>query len=167
MTSTPKSTTTTTTTNAAPELDEETYRSRLIAEANRRGLDPNELPTVRTGSRDMMGDALRLVDAERGFTPPPEPEPEAESDPLLKAVETSLSGAKDLWQSVGGGIAKAGFETKDFLLGEPEESEKSNLRKEVEARSAALSAKSPANALASGVAQFATGTWGPGSSQRR
>lgn len=156
MASTPQSTTTT------PGLDEEAYRSRLIAEANRLGLDPNELPTVRTGSRDMMGDALRLVDAERGFTPPPEPEPEAETDPLLKAVETSLSGAKDLWQSVGGGIAKAGFETKDFLLGEPEESEKSSLRKEVEARSTALSAKSPANALASGVAQFATGMLGAG-----
>ncbi|WP_340159452.1 hypothetical protein [uncultured Hoeflea sp.] len=147
---------------STPETEEEAYKRRLLAEADRLGLAHEKLPTISTGSRDMMGDAMRLIDAKRGFTPPPVAEPESLAETINDGVGTSLSGAKELWQSVGGGIAKAGFETQDFLLGEPEEDEKSALRRDVEARSAELSAKSPANALASGISQFATGMLGAG-----
>ncbi|MDQ0511666.1 hypothetical protein [Ancylobacter amanitiformis] len=79
-------------------------------------------------------------------------------DPSL--LERSLSGAADLWKSIGGGVAKAGIETKDFLLGEPAPEDKSALRTGIEQRTAELGAKSPLNAVGTSVAQIVTGLIG-------
>lgn len=88
------------------------------------------------------------------ITPQPEPEPQV-SEPWYKP-------AVNLWQSVGGGMAKAGFETKDFLFGEPEEGEKSDLRRGIEHRQEELNDESMVNAVASGISQFAVGMLGAG-----
>jgi hypothetical protein len=68
----------------------------------------------------------------------------------------------DLWKSAGAGIAKAGFETKDFLLGEPAEDQKSTLRRGVEQRGRELAGESTANALTMGISQMVTGLVGAG-----
>lgn len=73
-----------------------------------------------------------------------------------------LQKAGDVWKSVGGGIAKAGMETKDFVFGEPAEKDKWQLRKDIERRSAELSGESTVNAAASGVSQIVTGLIGAG-----
>ncbi len=73
-----------------------------------------------------------------------------------------LQRGADLWQSAGVGIARAGIETTDFLLGEPEEHEKSDLRRGIEQRGRELADTSPANAMAASIAQFATGLLGAG-----
>lgn len=81
---------------------------------------------------------------------------------LLGMAGQSIGGAYDLWQSAGAGIAKAGFETKDFLLGEPAEEDKSDIRKGVEQASKVRRERSGANGLVEGVTQFATGMIGVG-----
>lgn len=73
-----------------------------------------------------------------------------------------LQRAGDAWKSVGGGIAKAGFETKDFIVGEPPEEDKSSLRRGVEQRNKELSSESTVNSLAMGVSQMVTGLIGAG-----
>lgn len=95
---------------------------------------------------------------------PPKPEDKPASDGFnpLQGVANALEPASELWRSVGGGIAKAGFETKDFLMGEPEEADKSQLRRDIEQRDAELRAASPVNSLASSISQFATGMVGAG-----
>lgn len=74
----------------------------------------------------------------------------------------SSTGLRGIWDSIGAGMAKAGIETKDFIFGEPEESEKSDFRKGIERRAGELSTTSTANALTMGVSQFATGMIGLG-----
>lgn len=81
---------------------------------------------------------------------------------VLDTVGRSLSGALDLWKSAGAGIAKAGFETKDFLVGEPEEGEKSDLRRGIEQRSEELRSESPLNGVVETASQFVTGMLGAG-----
>lgn len=122
--------------------------------------------------------AQQQLDQQIGYKPPEQPpqadqspqqqqaQPEDGSQGLLSQaadlVGRSASGAMDLWKSVGAGVAEAGLETKDFLFGEPSEADKSQFRKDLEARSAELSAKSPLNAVANDIAQFTTGMIGAG-----
>jgi len=65
-------------------------------------------------------------------------------------------------QAIGGGMAKAVFETKDFLFGEPAEEDKWQLRKDIEAKDRALDRKSLGYGISSGVSQFAVGLIGAG-----
>ena len=60
------------------------------------------------------------------------------------------------------GVAKAGIETKDFLVGEPEEGDKSDFRQSIESQDRALDAESMGYSLTSGVSQIATGLIGAG-----
>jgi hypothetical protein len=137
-----------------------------------------------TPPRDLFKEALKKIDEERGISPevndpdiykrarakvfrdlgkePPEDKPTSDGFNPLQGVANALEPASELWRSVGGGIAKAGFETKDFLMGEPEEADKSQLRRDIEQRDAELRAASPVNALASSISQFATGMIGAG-----
>lgn len=85
----------------------------------------------------------------------PEPEAPQEDKPWYKP-------AVNLWQSVGGGMAKAGFETKDFLFGPTKSIEKSDLRLGIENRQQELNDESAVNAVASGITQFAVGMLGAG-----
>ncbi|MRX33846.1 hypothetical protein H5P29_27285 [Aminobacter sp. MDW-2] len=86
-----------------------------------------------------------------------------------EAVLQNLNGASlmpdfmdNAQQSIGGGMAKAVFETKDFLFGEPAEAEKSPMRRSIEAADRALDRKSAGYGLASGVSQLAVGLIGAG-----
>lgn len=86
-----------------------------------------------------------------------------------EAVLQNLNGASLMpdWvdnaqQSIGGGMAKAVFETKDFLFGEPVEADKSTLRRSIEAADRALDRKSAGYGLTSGVSQLAVGLIGAG-----
>ena len=88
--------------------------------------------------------------------PNPQPEPEPQVD------EPWYKPAVNLWKSVGGGIAKAGFETKDFVFGEPKDGEKSTLRKDIEQGQEDLNDESVYNALAAGITQFSVGMLGAG-----
>lgn len=60
------------------------------------------------------------------------------------------------------GAAKAAFETKDFVMGEPSQAEKSDIRKSFEAQDRALGEISAGYSLTSGVSQMVTGLIGAG-----
>ncbi|WP_246765342.1 hypothetical protein [Aminobacter sp. SR38] len=86
-----------------------------------------------------------------------------------EAVLRNLNGASlmpdfmdNMQQSIGGGMAKAVFEAKDFLVGEPAEADKSPMRRSIEAADRALDRKSAGYGLASGVSQLAVGLIGAG-----
>lgn len=113
-------------------------------------------------------DALKAIAEERGISLPDlEPQgPEPEDGGILSDIGSmaaqSLRGAHDLWRSAGAGIGDALLETKDFLVGEPQEDEKSAFRKDWEAKSQGLRSQSTQNALTAGISQFATGLVGAG-----
>jgi hypothetical protein len=65
-------------------------------------------------------------------------------------------------ESAVDGITKAVFETKDFLVGEPLEENKSGFRQRTEAASRARRRKGVGYSLIEGVSQFATGMIGAG-----
>lgn len=95
-----------------------------------------------------------------GPSPAPQRQPEPQSEPL-EGKSWWQRGA-DMWKSIGAGIGKAGIETKDFLLGEPAEEDKSQFRKDWEQRSKQLADESTANSLAMGGGQIVTGLIGAG-----
>lgn len=64
--------------------------------------------------------------------------------------------------AIGTGAARAVFETKDFLFGEPAEGDKSTMRRSIEAQNRAVSQKGIGYGLAAGVSQFVTGLIGAG-----
>lgn len=83
-------------------------------------------------------------------------------DQALDLGARSLGGAYDLWKSVGAGMGDAVLETKDFVVGEPAEEDKSEFRKEWEERSEELASRSIVHGIANDVAQFTTGMLGAG-----
>lgn len=107
--------------------------------------------------------ALQEADAELPDTEPAQADHPAAIEPAPEQPQKSLlQRAGDVWKSVGGGIAKAGMETKDFVFGEPAEEDKWQIRKDLEQRSKQLNSESGVNAAASGVAQIVTGLIGVG-----
>lgn len=116
-------------------------------------MEPNNINTAPALDADLFSRAMAEIDRE--YTERGEMAEKREGKSLLQ------QGA-DLWKSAGVGIAKAGMETKDFLLGEPEEHEKSDLRRGIEQIGTDLAAESPFNAMATGISQFATGLLGAG-----
>lgn len=89
------------------------------------------------------------IDAEFGPNAPPPADP--------RRMKPSQIG-----QSIAAGIAKAGLEVKDFVLGEPNFEDKSQLRKEIEHKSDSLRMTSGINATAGSISQFITGLAGAG-----
>lgn len=87
------------------------------------------------------------------------PEPVEEPVPEEKSL---LSRGKEAWDSIGVGMLKAGFETSDFVMGQPEEADKSDIRRDVEARGKQLSESSTVNSVTMGISQIATGLVGAG-----
>jgi hypothetical protein len=81
---------------------------------------------------------------------------------VMDYVGQSVQGAYDLWQSVGAGVGDAALETKDFLVGEPAQGDKSQFRQDWEERSQQLRDQSLHNSIAHDVSQFATGMIGAG-----
>lgn len=117
-------------------------------------MEPNNITTT---TQNLDADLLRraLEEVDRDYTERGEAAERRDSKSILQ------KGA-DLWKSAGVGIAKAGMETKDFLVGEPEEHEKSGLRRGIERLGSELAAESPLNAMSTGISQFATGLLGAG-----
>lgn len=117
-------------------------------------MEPNNISTT---TQNLDADLLRraLEEVDRDYSKRGEATARRDAKSLLQ------KGA-ELWQSAGVGIAKAGMETKDFLLGEPQEHEKSDLRRGIEQRGRELAAESPLNAMTTGISQFATGLLGAG-----
>ena len=122
---------------------------------------------------DTLDTIHQQIAADKGVTLAAQPQPQQDQPPqdspqeeegggIMDMVGQSLSGAYDLWQSAGAGIAKAGFETKDMIFGEPTEADKSGIRREVEQASKVRRERSAANGLVEGVTQFATGMIGVG-----
>ncbi|MGO4832607.1 hypothetical protein AB4144_09980, partial [Rhizobiaceae sp. 2RAB30] len=64
--------------------------------------------------------------------------------------------------AIGSGTLKAGFETKDFLMGEPAEEDKSEFRRDVEGADRALDNESAGYGITSGVTQIVAGLIGAG-----
>lgn len=108
---------------------------------------------VAANEDELFQQALEAVDAEEA-TPAPAEAP-AEDKSLLEQAE-------DAWMSAGAGIAKAGFETKDFLFGEPQEADKWPIRRGVEQRAKELAGESMVNSVTMGVSQIVTGLIGAG-----
>ncbi|KQU73032.1 hypothetical protein ASC75_05065 [Aminobacter sp. DSM 101952] len=90
--------------------------------------------------------------------------PEGDEAALKQLQDTSLMPdfMDNVQQAIGGGMAKAVFETKDFLFGEPAEADKSTMRRSIEGADRALDKKSIGYSLTSGVSQFAVGLIGAG-----
>ncbi|MQX65149.1 hypothetical protein GHK78_19435 [Sinorhizobium meliloti] len=111
---------------------------------------------------ELIQQAMQELEAE---LPVRETKPQAEAPqepPQAQPQKSFLQKAGDAWKSVGGGIAKAGFETKDFIFGEPAEEDKSSLRRGVEQRSKELAEESAVNSVSMGVSQMVTGLIGAG-----
>lgn len=101
-------------------------------------------------------------------------------DELLNAADARLSeraqgmadqnaAGKSFWdksgdavKSAGAGAWKSFFETKDFLLGEPNYQDKSQFRQWTESTAAELERESALNGIVRGVSQFGTGMVGLG-----
>ncbi|CAH2405261.1 hypothetical protein [Mesorhizobium ventifaucium] len=71
-------------------------------------------------------------------------------------------GVTDFGASLNAGMSKAVFETKDFLVGEPSEAEKSPYRRNIEAQDKFLDNQSVGYGLSSGISQIAVGLIGAG-----
>jgi len=110
-------------------------------------------------NEELLLQALELEDQERPDAEPAQADRPATIEPVTgeQPQKSLLQRAGDVWKSVGGGIAKAGMETKDFVFGEPAEEDKWQIRKDLERRSTELNSESAVNAAASGVAQIVTG----------
>jgi len=109
---------------------------------------------------ELIQQAMQELEAE---LPAQEPqEAPVEEQPQAAPQKSLLQKAGDAWKSVGGGIAKAGFETKDFIFGEPAEEDKSSLRRDVERRSKELADESAVNSVSIGISQMVTGLIGAG-----
>lgn len=65
-------------------------------------------------------------------------------------------------ESAALGVAKAGFEARDLVAGEPKETEKSAARRWIEGESRKLRGESVVNGIAESIAQFGTGFIGLG-----
>ncbi|WP_266031234.1 hypothetical protein [Brucella intermedia] len=109
---------------------------------------------------ELFNQALSSLDSGGSEQPSPSPDtqqvqPEAEDKSLLQR-------GADAWKSMGAGVGNALIETKDFLVGEPEEADKSQFRKDWEARSNQLKSESAVNSVAMGISQITTGLIGAG-----
>lgn len=115
-------------------------------------------------NEELLLQALQEADAELPDAEPAQADHPAAIEPTTQdqPQKSLLQRAGDAWKSIGGGVAKAGMETKDFFFGEPAEEDKWQIRKDVERRSKELNSESAVNAAASGVAQIVTGLIGVG-----
>lgn len=114
---------------------------------------------------DLLLQALQEADAELPDAEPAQADHPATIEPPVteeQPQKSLLQRAGDVWKSVGGGIAKAGMETKDFVFGEPAEEDKWQIRKDLERRSKELNSESIANSAAFSISQMVTGLIGAG-----
>ncbi|WP_018430102.1 hypothetical protein [Hoeflea sp. 108] len=133
-------------------------------------LSPSTPTTQAPDQVPVQQEAPPLQQAPQSFTDSPEARAGVEKfvaaqqrDPLRQS-EGSLApaGTPDLLEAGFTGALKGVFETKDFLFGEPMESEKSNFRTSIEARDKQLDDKSLVTGFSSGIGQFAIAMVGLG-----
>ncbi|MCO5156865.1 MAG: hypothetical protein M9945_08940 [Aquamicrobium sp.] len=113
------------------------------------------MDNIRT-EEELLQEAMRRLEAE-DTAPPHQPAADMPED-----AKTLLEAGKEVWDSIGAGMAKAGIETKDFIFGEPEEHEKSDFRRGIENRAQELQESSVVNSVTMGITQIATGLIGAG-----
>jgi hypothetical protein len=95
---------------------------------------------------------------------PAAPTPEGTMEQPQAPAAPAQSGASfgGALQAVGVGAAKSVLETKDFIVGEPAEADKSQLRRSIEATGKSLAEESAVNAAIIPISQFVTGIIGAG-----
>ncbi|MER9852268.1 hypothetical protein NKJ55_34280 [Mesorhizobium sp. M0106] len=96
--------------------------------------------TARTAGTTSDEAVLQAVEARTGH-----------HDPITRTIDAAARGA-----------TKAVFETKDFLVGEPQEADKSGFRKSIEAQDRAAAERSIGYSLSSGIGQLSVGLIGAG-----
>lgn len=117
-------------------------------------------PPAAEGEEERLRRALERADAKIAASKAKATQPQA---PTTQTPQKSLlRKAGDAWKSAGAGIAKAGIETKDFLVGEPKDSEKWDIRRGVEQRAEELASESVLNSATMGISQMVTGLLGAG-----
>ena len=120
------------------------------------GMTPAEL--------DALMDGPTPAPAQTQGTPAPSPSDQpAQYDPS-KPIDSAAR--YDATGQIGGaivtGAAKSIYQTSDFLFGKPEEADKTETRRSVEALDKSLGESSIANSFVSGLSQFAVGMLGAG-----
>ncbi|QND25794.1 hypothetical protein HB773_04585 [Sinorhizobium meliloti] len=121
---------------------------------------PNTAPGMTED--ELIQQAMQELEAELPVREAQAQDTPVAEQPRAQPQKSFLQKAGDAWKSVGGGIAKAGFETKDFIFGEPAEEDKSSLRRGVEQRSKELADESAVNSVSMGISQMVTGLIGAG-----
>jgi len=117
-------------------------------------------PPTRMSEDALLAEAMKRLETKQPAPPSPTPEPEElESETASRSL---LTRGRELWDSIGAGIAKAGLETKDFVFGEPEEDQKTEFRRGIERRAKELQDSSGLNSAAIAISQFGTGLLGAG-----
>lgn len=133
---------------ADPRLDSPSPQNPTFSD----DADPDEKLLTEAADRLAVGrqqQAQAEVDAEFGPNAPPPADP--------RRMKPSQIG-----QSIAAGMVKAGLEVKDFVMGEPNFEDKSQLRKDIEHKSDSLRMTSGINASAGSISQFVTGLAGAG-----
>ncbi|UDL87656.1 hypothetical protein LGH82_21070 [Mesorhizobium sp. PAMC28654] len=144
---------------AAAPADDETARIRRAFERASARLDIMK----KAGTLDKAGLALRQS---RQLADPTDPTGDSafrDRAELAKMEGPDGAGvAERTARAASLGAAKAVLETKDFLVGEPADADKSGLRQSFESQDRALGQESMGYSLASGVSQMAVGLIGAG-----
>ncbi|MER9178933.1 hypothetical protein [Mesorhizobium sp. M0767] len=100
-----------------------------------------------------------------GTVAPPPEAPLSADEQVLQAVEAQTGHHDPITRGIDAaarGATKAVFETKDFLVGEPQEANKSDFRKSIEAQDRAAGERSIGYSLSSGIGQLSVGLIGAG-----
>ncbi len=139
---------------------------RALSPADIEALDASPPPGAATappsGGTGMTPDQFRDLMGE-GASAEPTPEtigPHGLDAPADTAARYDASG--QIGGAIVTGAAKSIYQTSDFLFGKPEEANKTETRRSVEALDKSLGESSIANSFVSGLSQFAVGMLGAG-----
>lgn len=121
----------------------------LVAHADKRRVEQEELEASSAPDPailEAMDQAAAEIDAER-----------TQHVQAQNKDASVFSKVLDTVDALGGGAARAIYEAKDFVVGEPNYEDKSAFRREDEAYIADMNRRSRVNAVATGIGQFVTG----------
>lgn len=110
----------------------------------------------------LFDEVMAEMDAEQPASSEPGNTEDTQDGGLLQTIRTSIPDPLEVAASIGGGVWKALFETKDFVTGEPAEDAKSPIRQRVEETQRNLGKSNAFNSLTGSVSQFAAGMFGLG-----
>lgn len=130
---------------------------------------PHVTPNTEAG-KERIRQAYTRLDAKLAAraVPSGEAAPAQEAAPVPESLQIARDssflpqGVTDFGASANAGIQKALFETKDFLVGEPAEEDKSQFRRNIEAQDKFLDDQSAGYGVTSSISQMAVGLIGAG-----